>query len=236
MEMLERNWYRGKTTNDKEWKIGYLSAVQGMSKTLWTIHPAERSMNDIFDGAQRGRSRSVEEATICKCSGLKDKNKKLIFENDILMCHDNPSDLVKAVFGEFTVIDMETEEEIDDVIGWHYEVLQTDALRKCAPFCYSRPLTGAYIEQCNMKVVGNIFDNPELLNGEGNEQTRDYRKISNFDRIKACDNEWEMAGLLCNYISDNLHRFRTEEGYFDDYSVLEWLRSNSHGGKQEDDE
>ena len=88
-----------------------------------------------------------------------DKNGKLIFENDILMCHGNSEDLAKAVFGEFNVINAETLEVIDRVIGWHYEVVPTDVLSKCEPFCFPMPLTEEYVKTCEMKVV----DNPELL-------------------------------------------------------------------------
>lgn len=88
---------------------------------------------------------------------------KLIFENDILMCHGKPEDLVKAVFGEFNVISVETLKVIDRAIGWHYEVVPTDALSKCEPFCLPMPLTEKYVKQCEMEIV----DNPELLKKNG---------------------------------------------------------------------
>ena len=111
----------------------------------------------------------VDKNTICAYTGLHGKNKKRIWENDILMCHGNPDDLVKAVFGEFDVREVESEEVIDSVIGWHYEVIPTDALSKCEPFCYSMPLTDTYIKLNEMEVIGNIFDNPELLEERNDE-------------------------------------------------------------------
>lgn len=118
-------------------------------------------INDVCVG-QYGNEvgmHEVDPSTICRCTGLKDKNGKLIWENDILMCHDNPKDLVKAVFGEFNVINAETLEAVDRVIGWHYEVAPTDTLSKMEPFCLPMPLTDEYLKRCEIEVV----DNPGLL-------------------------------------------------------------------------
>lgn len=158
--MENRYLYKAKRLDNGEWVIGYL-AVIGKKNVIAEECAKTYYCPDTEEFRHGNKIHEVNPKTICQCTGLKDKNGKIIFENDILMNHDNPLDLIKAVFGEFTVIDMEMEEEIDDVIGWHYEVIPTDALSKCEPFCYSMPLTDRYVDRCNMKVVGNIFDNPE---------------------------------------------------------------------------
>lgn len=91
--------------------------------------------------------------TLCRFTGLTDKNGKKIWENDTLMCHGNSDDLVRVVFGEFGVRNVETGAITDKVIGWHYEVVPTDEISRCEPFCYSMPLTKEYIEKCEMEVA-----------------------------------------------------------------------------------
>ncbi len=156
--MEDRYLYRAKRTDNGEWVEG--SLMMDIHKNVETNEESE-----IFGIYPNGRDyvKVVDQSTICQCTGLKDKNGKLIFENDILMCHGNKKDLCKVCFGEFKVLDIENMVDVDIVQGWYYKPLETDGLSKCEPFCHEMPLTNYYLERMEAEVVSNIFDNPELL-------------------------------------------------------------------------
>ena len=153
--MNDRYLYRAKRIDNGEWVDGAYY-IEPYTDKCFVIqwNSTGLGFNEFIE---------VDGATVCQCTGLKDKNGKLIWENDVLMGNGNPKDLVKAVFGDFYVIDVETLDKVDKVVGWHYEVIPTDAISKCEPFCIPMPLTDEYIERCEFEVIGNIFDNPELL-------------------------------------------------------------------------
>lgn len=140
--MEDRYLFRGKRIDNGEWIFGNLIQTDDGVYIIQNYVPQHSIKNC-----------EVDPSTVCQCTGLKDKNGNLIWENDILMCHGNAEDLVKAVFGEFNIINAETLEVVDRVIGWHYEVVPTDALSKCEPFCLPMPLTEGYVKKCEMEIV-----------------------------------------------------------------------------------
>lgn len=146
--------FKAKRKDNGEWIQGYYYQIWQRGYILWGM------INNMPDMVE------VNPNTLCQYTGLTDKNGKRIWENDILIGHGNDRDLSKTVFGEFNVIDVETLGVIDRVIGWHTEVIETDALSKCEPFCLPMPLTDFYIKRSEFEVFGNIFDNPELLEEE----------------------------------------------------------------------
>ena len=144
--------FKAKRIDNDEWVEGDI---------LHTKHHEIVIISDYEDKAYR-----CDGTTIWQCTGLNDKNGQKIWENDILIGHGNDRDLSKVVLGKFYVIDVETLRRVDEVIGWHTEVIETDALSKCEPFCLPMPLTDFYIERSEFEVYGNIFDNPDLLEVE----------------------------------------------------------------------
>lgn len=152
--------FKAKRKDNNEWIQGSLLVLDAGSYKIATSCLVGDVENILTVCAY-----DVDPDTICRYTGLTDKNDNKIWENDLLMFHSNKNDLAKASYGEFYVVNMENLEKIDSVIGWHYEVIETDAISKCEPFNISMPLTNDYIKICELEVISNIFDNKELLEG-----------------------------------------------------------------------
>ena len=89
----------------------------------------------------------IDKTTICQCTGIKDKNGKLIWENDIVRIVGHASDVngvYKIIFDEIN----------------HCWALERSYDYPRSYFTFS-DLNG-FAKDC--EVIGNIFDNPELLN------------------------------------------------------------------------
>ena len=134
--MKDRYLFRGKRIDNSEWVYGLPSYDEDGE-----IEEIEVWSEDDINFY------SVDPSTVCQCTGLKDKNGKLIWENDICDRKEPYPEIVKYCNGDWT-------------LDYSY------AIHKESGGCYCN--LGFYTEERKcVEVIGNIFDNPELLESEG---------------------------------------------------------------------
>ena len=152
--MNDRYLFRAKRIDNGEWVEGYLVETRHN-----TYHDGYRIIDkdginyDELDYYEPSFiSYVIDKTTICQCTGLKDKNGKLIWENDVIatdcgnarvMYSNDPSPYENSFYVDFEVIF----ENITDNENYRHDL-------------------GYWIKFRGFEVIGNIFDNPELLESE----------------------------------------------------------------------
>lgn len=129
--MENRYLYRGKRKDNGEWVEGYLSYPFCTEKGNESYYFYAKDSLGFFCRCV------VDASTICRCTAMPDKNKKLVFEHDIVWDSD------ERAFYEIIWNQEDMCWNVEDADGHKSEFEE----------CY-----GSTIE-----VNGNRFDNPELL-------------------------------------------------------------------------
>ena len=89
-----------------------------------------------------------DESTICQCTGLKDKNGKLIWENDVV-----------GFWDAYSTENGQAEMDCIGKVVWDDETISFQVTNRLSAESYE------VLDEC--LVIGNIFDNKELLESEG---------------------------------------------------------------------
>ena len=139
--------YRGKRKDNGEWVEGWL-VIRESPKAYYIVTSTIGVNKNIAVNNMLATAYEVDPETIGEYSGLPDKNGIRVFEGDILKFENDD--------GEFSLYLCEWGGEI---CGWIIRFLEYDA--PCdvldAHFCM------------DAQVIGNIHDNPELLEVSGDE-------------------------------------------------------------------
>ena len=131
--------FKAKRKDNGEW-------VEGLPAIFWEEYY-------MFNPNDKNMAYGIDIDTLCQYTGLTDKNGNKIWENDIIKYH----------FGEQTApikygiyqscFDFTKTQHCGFYVDWDYK----KNLRKDL---------GYWINMVDVKVIGNIFDNPELLEDE----------------------------------------------------------------------
>lgn len=130
--MEDRYLFKAKRLDNGEWVEGYLSYPFCTKKGNESYYFYAKDSLGFFCRCV------VDASTICQCTGLKDKNGNLIWENDIVKINNSKANTVVA-FRDFEIICTIPNEK------YYKHRLEYDT---------------------EYEVIGNIFDNPELLESE----------------------------------------------------------------------
>lgn len=143
MEM--RYLFRGKRLDNGDWVQGYLIYAK---KDCYVCENPYECMSEYssLNGQSYGFGgfKLVDTSTICQCTGLKDKNGKLIWENDIV-----------AYLDTYNTENGHAEMDCIGKVVWDDETISFQVTNRLSAESYEA------LDECS--VVGNKFDNPELL-------------------------------------------------------------------------
>ena len=134
--MEDRYLCKAKRTDNGEWVTGHY--VKGLDMYAKEVHLIFEPTTIFYSSGETDGWSEVDPSTICQCTGLKDKNGKLIWENDIVKINNSKVNTL-ITFRDFEIICTIPNEK------YYKHRLEYDT---------------------EYEVIGNKFDNPELLESE----------------------------------------------------------------------
>lgn len=132
--------FKAKRIDNSEW-------VEGLLTIMWGEYHIIHKNNENL-------AYPIIEETICQYTGLTDKNENKIWENDVVKYHFD-EEVAPIRFGEYqNCFDSTKTSHIGFYVDWN----NNKALRKDL---------GYWVNMIDCNVIGNIFDNPELIEAGG---------------------------------------------------------------------
>lgn len=141
--MTDRYLFKAKELDDGEWVQGYY--VKGLNMYDKEVYLIFEPNTMFYSSGETDGWYKVYPTTICQCTGLKDKNGTLIWENDI--ARDEHGNFYKAIWQ-------------NNYYQFSWICVKSDV------FSIGAKWNLWSIKSFEIEVIGNVFDNPELLESE----------------------------------------------------------------------
>lgn len=142
--MEDRYLFKAKRVDNGEWVTGQY--VKGLDMYGKEVHLIFEPTTIFYSSSETDGWSEIDPSTICQCAGLKDKNGKLIWENDVVK--DKHGNFYKAFwqdnYYQFSWICIKSDNKLFIEAKWNL---------------WS-------IKNFEIEVIGNIFDDKELEKGE----------------------------------------------------------------------
>lgn len=142
--MEDRYLFKAKRVDNGEWVTGQY--VKGLDMYGKEVHLIFEPTSIFYSSSETDGWSEIDPSTICQCAGLKDKNGKLIWENDVVK--DKHGNFYKAFwqdnYYQFSWICIKSDNKLFIEVKWNL---------------WS-------IKNFEIEVIGNIFDDKELEKGE----------------------------------------------------------------------
>lgn len=140
--MEDKYLSKAKRLDNGEWVQGYYVKGLDVFTNCEEAHIIFEPNTMFYSSGETDGWYKVDPSTICQCAGLKDKNGKLIWENDIVK--DGHGNLYKAFWQ-------------NNYYQFSWICVKTDV------FSIGAKWDLWSFKSFEIEVIGNIFDNPELL-------------------------------------------------------------------------
>ena len=153
--MEDRHLFKAKRVDNGEWVLGVLFDGENHCIIGQEIKFSPYQTNEC-----KIVGYEVDRNTICQSTGLRDKNGKLIWENDIVRFQFDNDDCPFP--------NKDIKKRIGKVFFSDFRASWSIAMGRNGSKCLNNDLF-KYVQNGNrVEIIGNIFDNPELLESEEN--------------------------------------------------------------------
>ncbi len=142
--MQDRYVFKAKRLDNGEWVQGFICKKKYKSNKFYISCFPDKDDNKQFF--------AIDPDTICQSTGIKVKNDNLIWENDILK-NLLTGETAPIRYGSYkSCFNSEKTEHVGFYVNWSGTYSKN----------YRKDL-GYWIHAFGVEIIGNVFDNPELL-------------------------------------------------------------------------